>query len=315
MEDKNNVVESFEGNQNASNIDRLLYLKQQKSIIERARQSIGKFEQIAQLQRQVITLNHEKWSKMDNSVESVQADIDWYVKEYIIPIQEKQQELNELENSLVSIPEKQGIVGRIGKFFERFIPGITKEGRQRKSIESRRQVLEDEIDTGKIVIERTPFEIFGKDKDIKGELLAKMDVTQLDKYSTVQNDFRNNLNPNSSVKSVADSIKREDMTSLLASYPTLKGESNHLVNELISNGIEAFNTIVGQIVKDSTQEKNELMPQIDFKVQEGSDRDILNDITQQIQNLMNSLSPEELDELKKREQRDNLATEVSYNEK
>ena len=315
MGDKNNVVKNFEGNQNASNIDRLLYLKQQKGIIERVRQAIEKFQQIVQLQRQVTTLNHEKWSKMDNSVEAVQADIDWYVKEYIIPIQEKQKELDELENSLVSIPERHGIVGRIGKFFERFIPGITKEGRQIKSIENRRQVLEDEIDTYKIAIERTPFEIFGKDKDIKGELLAKMDITQLDKYSTIQDDFRDKLNPNNSVKSVANSIKREDMTSLMDSYPILKGETNHLVSELISNGIDAFNAMVSQIVKDSKQEKNELMPQIDFEIQEDNDRDILDNITQQIQSLMNSLNPEELDELKKREQQDKLETEVSYNEK
>ncbi len=46
MGDKNNVVKNFEGNQNASNIDRLLYLKQQKGIIERVRQAIEKFQQI-----------------------------------------------------------------------------------------------------------------------------------------------------------------------------------------------------------------------------------------------------------------------------
>ncbi|MDE5830748.1 MAG: hypothetical protein K2H53_03620 [Clostridia bacterium] len=298
-----------------NNIDRLLYLKQQKNIVEKARQSIEEFEQITQLQRKVITLFHEKWMKMDDSVEPVQEDIDWYVKEYIIPIQEKQQELDNLENSLISIPEKQSIVGRVGKFFERFIPGITKEGRQRRSIENRRQVLKDEIDTCEVVIERTPFEIFGKDKDIKVELLAKMDVTQLDKYSTVQDDFRNNLDPNSSVKSIADSIKREDMTSLLDSYPALKGEANYLTDELINNGIEAFNKLVSQIVNNCTQKKNELIPQVDFGVQEGSDKDILNDIAQQIQTLMNDLTPEELDELKQIEQQDKLANdELEYNE-
>ncbi len=88
-----------------------------------------------------------------------------------------------------------------------------------------------------------------------------------------------------------------------------------MISELISNGIDGFNAMVSQIVKDSKQEKNELMPQIDFEIQEGSDRDILDNITQQIQSLMNSLNPEELDELNKREQQDKLETEVSYNEK
>lgn len=309
MEYKNNIEKSIEENQKNSNIDRLSYLEQQKDIIEKARQSINKYKQIAQLQRQVITLNHEKWSKMDSSVESLQEEIDWYVKEYIIPIQERQQELDKLENSLVNIPEKHGIVGRVGKFFERFIPGITKEGRQRRSIADKKQTIEDEINTYKLMIEKNPFEILGANKDIKEKLLDKIDVTQLDKYATMQNDTKNYLKPNNSVKTIADSIKREDMTSLLDSYPILKEESNHLVSELINNGIEAFNKMVNQIVKDNVQKKNELIPQIDFEVQEDSDKDILNRITQQIQNLMNNLTTEELEEIKKREQQDKFVNE------
>lgn len=310
MEYKNNVEESFGGSQQTSNIDRLLYLKQQKNIIEKARQAIETSKQIAQLQRQVTTLNYEKWSKMDSSVETVQADIDWYVKEYIIPIQERQQEIAELENSLISVPEKHGIVGRVGRVFERFIPGITKEGRQRLSIENRKQTVEGEIDNYKIMIEKNPFQILGPNKDIKGKLLEKIDITQLDKYSTMQNNPESYLKPNSSVKSIATSIKKEDMNSLLKSYPILREKSSHLISELINKGMESFNTIVDQIVEDSTQEKDELMLQIDFGLQEGDDQDILNSISQQIQNLMDNLSSEELEELEKREKENGLVSEI-----
>lgn len=300
-----------EKDQNGSNVDRVLYLKQQQNIIERARQLIEKSEQIAQLKKQVTEIEYNKWEKMDSCVEAVQKDIDWYVKEYIIPIQEKQQELDKLENSLISVPKKQGIIGKVGSFFEKFIPGITKDGRQRKNIEDKKQTIEEEISTYKLILERNPFQIFGANKDIKGKLLAKMDVTQLDKYSTMQNDFKSYIKP-CNVKSISNNIKLEDMNNLLNSYPILKKESSHLISTLIDNGIEAFNTMVNQIARDSIQEKNELISQIDFGVQEGSDKDILNNITQQIQSLVNNLTPEELDKLKQMEQEDTLANEFEH---
>lgn len=68
MEYKNDVDEKDKNN---SNIDRLLYLKQQQNIIERARESIEKFKVIEQLQKQVIKLEHDKWNKMDGCVEAV----------------------------------------------------------------------------------------------------------------------------------------------------------------------------------------------------------------------------------------------------
>lgn len=272
-------------------------------MIEEARKSIQKFREITQFQRQINTLNHDKWSQMDDSTESLQEDVDWYVTEYIIPIQERQQELDKLENSLISIPEKQGVVGKIGKFFEKFIPGITKEGRQRRNIADRKQTIEGEINTYKTMIERNPFKIFGANKDIKSELVEKMDLSQLDKYSTMKNNNKNSLRPKNNVKSIADSIKSEDMTNLLASYPMLEDESSNLIGELVNNGIEAFNRRVNQIVKENTQKKDELISQIDFEVQEGNSKDIIEDITQQIQGLMNNLTLEELEELhNKREQ-------------
>ncbi len=301
MEYRTNLEESFEDKFNDPKY-RLLYLRQQQSIVERIRQLKELFEQIVQFQRQVIALNHENWSKMDSSVESLQADVDWYVKEYIRPIQEKKQELDKLENSLINIPEKQGVVGKIGKFFERFIPGITKEGRQRRSVADRKQILEDEIDTFELVMEKSPFQIFGANKDAKSKLLSKMDVTELGKYSMVQNDFKSHLSSNDSVKEIANSIKREDMNRLLESYPILKGKSSNLINELINNGIESFNSMVSQIAIDSNQEKGKLMNLVDFTVQEDSNIDILSDITQQIQSIMNNLTPEELEELNQREQ-------------
>ena len=272
-------------------------------MIEEARKSIQKFREITQFQRQINTLNHDKWSQMDDSTESLQEDVDWYVTEYIIPIQERQQELDKLENSLISIPEKQGVVGKIGKFFEKFIPGITKEGRQRRNIADRKQTIEGEINTYKTMIERNPFKIFGANKDIKSELVEKMDLSQLDKYSTMKNNNKNSLRPKNNVKSIADSIKSEDMTNILASYPMLEDESGNLIGELVNNGIEAFNRRVNQIVKENTQKKDELISQIDFEVQEGNSKDIIEDITQQIQGLMNNLTLEELEELhNKREQ-------------
>lgn len=301
MEYRTNLEESFEDKYNDPKY-RLLYLRQQQSIVERIRQLKELFEQIVQFQRQVIALNHENWSKMDSSVESLQTDVDWYVKEYIRPIQEKKQELDKLENSLINIPEKQGVVGKIGKFFERFVPGITKEGRQRRSLADRKQILEDEIDTFQLVMKKNPFQIFGANKDTKSKLLSKMDVTELGKYSMVQNDFKSHLSSNDSVKEIANSIKREDMNNLLESYPILKGKSSNLINELINNGIESFNSMVSQIAIDSNQEKGKLMSLVDFTVQEDSNIDILSDITQQIQSIMNNLTPEELEELKQREQ-------------
>ena len=199
MEYRTNLEESFEDKYNDPKY-RLLYLRQQQSIVQRIRQLKELFEQIVQFQSQVIALNHDNWSKMDSSVESLQADVDWYVKEYIRPIQEKKQELDELENSLINIPEKQGVVGKIGKFFERLIPGITKKGRQRRSVADRKQILEDEIDTLELVMKKNPFQIFGANKDAKSKLLSKMDVTELGKYSMVQNDFKSHLSSNDSVK-------------------------------------------------------------------------------------------------------------------
>lgn len=316
MEYKRDIEESFEEKQNGSNIDRLLYLKQQKDIVERSRQAIDKFKQIAQFQKKVNTLYYEKWKKIDSSVESLQEDIDWYVKRYIMPIQERQQELDELKNSLISsIPEKQNILGKIGRFFERFIPGITKEGRQRIKIEDKKQTLEGEIETYSLMIEGNPFEILEANKDIKGQLLEKIDISKLDEYSTMQNDPKNYLKSNSSVKSIADSIKEEDMTSILDSYPALEEESNYLISEMIHNGLEAFNRMVSQIANNSIQMKNELIPQINFKTQEDSDKDILLDmITQQMQSLMDNLTSEELDEIKKRDLQNTLASELEDNE-
>lgn len=303
MEYTNSEEKDFEENETSSNVNKLLYLEQQKNMIEEARKSIQKFREITQFQRQINTLNHDKWSQMDASTESLQEDVDWYVTEYIIPIQERQQELDKLENSLISIPEKQGVVGRIGKFFEKFIPGITKEGRQRRNIADRKQTIEGEINTYKTMIERNPFKIFGANKDIKSELVEKMDLSQLDKYSTMKNNNKNSLRPKNNVKSIADSIKSEDMTNLLASYPMLEDESGNLIGELVNNGIESFNRRVNQIVKENTQKKDELISQIDFEVQEGNSKDIIEDITQQIQGLMNNLTLEELEELhNKREQ-------------
>lgn len=326
MENINNIEKSFEEEPKDSNVDRLLYLKQQKDIVERARQSIEKSKQVAQLQKDVITLSYEKWDKVDSSVKSVQEDIDWYVKEYIIPIQEREQELDKLENSLINIPEKHGIVGRVGKFFERLIPGITKEGRQRRNIADKKQTLEKEIETYKFMIEKNPFEIFGANKDIKSQLIAKVDVTQLDKYSTMQNDPKNYLKPNNSVKSIADSVKIEDMTNFLKSYPSLEDEADYLTSELINNGIEAFSKMANQIARDNIQKKNDLITKIDFEtqendskdIQENADKDIQEDvskdildrITQQIQSIMNNLTPEELDELKRRDSQYKPANEL-----
>ena len=153
------------------------------------------------------------------------------------------------------------------------------------------------------MIERNPFKIFGANKDIKSELVEKMDLSQLDKYSTMKNNNKNSLRPKNNVKSIADSIKSEDMTNLLASYPMLEDESGNLIGELVNNGIESFNRRVNQIVKENTQKKDELISQIDFEVQEGNSKDIIEDITQQIQGLMNNLTLEELEELhNKREQ-------------
>lgn len=295
------LEKNLEKEKNDSNIDRLLYLKQQKRIVEEAKELTEKFKQIIQLQGKVITLSHEKWGKMEGCVEAVQKDIDWYVKEYIIPIQERQQELDKLENSLISIPEKHGIVGRFGKFFERFIPGITKEGRQKRDIEEKRKTIQDEIETYKTIIERNPFQIFGANKDIKSQLLEKIDVTQLDKYSTMKNEPKNYLKRNYSVKSIADSIKREDMMKLLNSYPALKGETNYLINELINNGFEAFNNRLREIARENNQSKNELITQIGVEMQQNNDKGILNRITQEIQSLMSNLTPEELYEVKRRE--------------
>lgn len=292
------IEENLENEKKDSNIDRLLYLKQQRKIVEEAKKSTEKFKQIIQIQREVTTLSDEKWEKMEGCVEAVQEDIDWYVKEYIIPIQERQHELEKLENSLISIPEKHGIVGRVGKFFERFIPGITREGRQKRDIEKKRQTIEDEIETYKTIIKRNPFQIFGANKDIKSQLLEKIDVTQLDKYSTMKNEPKNYLKRDYSVKSIVDSIKRDDMMRLLNSYPALKGETNYLINELINNGLEGFNNKVGEIAKENSQE---LIHQINFEMQENNDKDILNRITQEIQSLMSNLTPEELNEVKRRE--------------
>jgi len=305
MEYRTNLEESFEDKYNDPKY-RLLYLRQQQSIVQRIRQLKELFEQIVQFQSQVIALNHDNWSKMDSSVESLQADVDWYVKEYIRPIQEKKQELDELENSLINIPEKQGVVGKIGKFFERLIPGITKKGRQRRSVADRKQILEDEIDTLELVMKKNPFQIFGANKDAKSKLLSKMDVTELGKYSMVQNDFKSHLSSNDSVKEIANSIKREDMNNLLESYPILKGKSSNLINELINNSIGSFNSMVSQIARDSNQEKRKLMSLVDFTVQEDSNVDILSDIAQQIQSIMNNLTPEELEELKQIEQKGDM---------
>lgn len=303
-----------EEKQKDSNVDELLYLKQQKNIVERARHLIEKSEQLIQLQREVLILSNEKWIKMDNSVESMQEDIDSYVKEYIIPIQERQQELDRLENSLIEFPEKKSIVGRVGKFFERFIPGITKEGRERRKIADKKQTIEGEIETYKLMIERNPFKIFGANKDIKSQLLEKIDVTKLDKYSTMQNDTKNYLKPDNSVKSIANRIKREDMVRLLNSHPALKEESNYLISELINNGMEAFNSRVVQMVQDCNQNKKELITKIDFEKQEDGEKDILDRITQQIQSLTDNLTPDELEELKRRDLKDKIENEIEDNQ-
>ena len=142
MEYTNSEEKDFEENETSSNVVNYYIWSNKKNMIEEARKSIQKFREITQFQRQINTLNHDKWSQMDDSTESLQEDVDWYVTEYIIPIQERQQELDKLENSLISIPEKQGVVGKIGKFFEKFIPVITKEGRKIINIADIKQTIE-----------------------------------------------------------------------------------------------------------------------------------------------------------------------------
>lgn len=298
---KGDIKEDSENEQKGSNVDRLLYLKEQKNMIERARTLIGKSKQIAQLQREVITLYHEKWGKLDASVESMQEDIDWYVKEYIAPIQEREKELSRLESSIISIPEKQSVFGRIGKLFERFIPGITKSGREKRKIDDKKQNIKEEIETYKLMIEKNPFKVLGANKDIKSQLLGRMDTTQLDKYSSMQNNQRNYLKPDNSVRSIANGLKREEMEKLLSSYPALSTEARSLINELINNGIESFNIMANQIFRDSNQNESELIGKIDFKGQESTDKDILDAITEQIQSLMDNLTPDELSEMNRRE--------------
>ena len=276
MEYKNNMDEK---ELNSPNIDKILYLKQQLHIIEKARQLIEKGQQIVQFQGQVIKIEHDKWNEMDSCIEPMQGEIDWYVKEYIIPIQEKEKELNELENSLINVPQKQGIFGKVGKFFEKFMPGITKEGRQKRNIEDRRQTIQSEIDSYKLMIERNPFQVFGGNKDVKSEILARIDVNQLDKYSTVQNSFRDNLKSNNSVKSVVDSI-------------------------------EAFNLMVSKMFKDTNQEKKDLIDKVDLGIGRDTDKDILSNITQQIQNLKDDLTPDELEKIEQIEQRDTPQKEL-----
>ena len=276
MEYKNNMDEK---ELNSPNIDKILYLKQQLHIIEKARQLIEKGQQIVQFQGQVIKIEHDKWNEMDSCIEPMQGEIDWYVKEYIIPIQEKEKELNELENSLINVPQKQGIFGKVGKFFEKFMPGITKEGRQKRNIEDRRQTIQSEIDSYKLMIERNPFQVFGGNKDVKSEILARIDVNQLDKYSTVQNSFRDNLKSNNSVKSVVDNI-------------------------------EAFNLMVSKMFKDTNQEKKDLIDKVDLGIGRDTDKDILSNITQQIQNLKDDLTPDELEKIEQIEQRDTPQKEL-----
>ena len=160
------------------------------------------------------------------------------------------------------------------------------------------------------MIERNPFQVFGGNKDVKSEILARIDVNQLDKYSTVQNSFRDNLKSNNSVKSVVDNIKLEDMNIVLNSYPMLKGESSHLINELINNGIEAFNLMVSKMFKDTNQEKKDLIDKVDLGIGRDTDKDILSNITQQIQNLKDDLTPDELEKIEQIEQRDTPQKEL-----
>lgn len=290
-----------------SDEDRLAYLREQKRLVEEARQAIEQFRQICSLQKEVTVLENEKWSRIDKSVESVQEDVDWYSKEYIIPMQEKQKELHNLETSLISVPEKQGIFGKLGKFFEKFIPGITKEGRQKRRIEGRKGELEEEIESYKILIEKRPFKVFGTDKEIKGKLLERMDVTQLDKYSTMRNDPQNYAKRNNSVKSIADSIRRDDMANLLNSYPALREKANYLTGELVNNGIDAFIRSVNQIARESAQRRDELTPKID--IEKDGDKDILDRINQEIQALEAKLGKEELADSDKQKKQDDLEKE------
>lgn len=287
-----------------SDEDRLAYLREQKRLVEEARQTIEQVRQICSL---VTTLERKKWSRIDRSVASVQEDVDWYSKEYIIPMQEKQKELHNLENSLISVPEKQGIFGKLGKFVEKFIPGITKEGRQKRSIEARKTELEEEIESYKVLMKKIPFKVFGTDKEMKNKLLERMDVTQLDKYSTMRNDPQNYAKRNNSVKSIADSIKRDDMTNLLNSYPALKEKANYLTGELVNNGIEAFNRSANQIARESAKRGDELTPKID--IEKDGDKDILDRINQEIQALEAKLGKEELADSDKQKKQDDLEKE------
>lgn len=222
-------------------------------------------------------------------------------------MQEKQKELHNLETSLISVPEKQGIFGKLGKFFEKFIPGITKEGRQKRRIEGRKGELEEEIESYKILIEKRPFKVFGTDKEIKGKLLERMDVTQLDKYSTMRNDPQNYAKRNNSVKSIADSIRRDDMANLLNSYPALREKANYLTGELVNNGIDAFIRSVNQIARESAQRRDELTPKID--IEKDGDKDILDRINQEIQALEAKLGKEELADSDKQKKQDDLEKE------
>lgn len=291
--------ENFEEGQSMSNVDKLFELRKQKDIVEEARPLLNKANELIKLTRDVITLQHEKWDRMYGAVDTMQEDVDFYTKEYIMPLREKEQELEKLQTALVATPERQTIAGRIGRFFERVVPGITKAGREKRRIDRRIEELEDGIETDKIRIEKIPFKIFGTNKDVRREMLDRMNVDELEKHSTMQNDPKSYLKPNRTVQAMADNVKRDDMMRLLSSYPSLKGEANILVGELMNNGIEAFNAKANEIIINSRQIGHDLASRVEIK--EDGKKDILDRINDEINALMEEMTPEDIAELEVRE--------------
>ena len=292
--------ENFEVGQSMSNVDKLLELRKQKGIVEEARPLLNKANELIKLTRDVITLQNEKWDRMYGAVDTMQEDVDFYTKEYIMPLREKEQELEKLQTTLVTTPERQTIVGKIGGFFEKFIPGITKAGREKRKIDRRIEELEEGIETDKIRIEKIPFQILGTNKDVRKEMLDRMNADELEKHSTTQNDPKSYLKPNRTVQAMADNVKRDDMMRLLSSYPSLKSEANNLLSVLMNDGVEAFNAKASEIIRNSRQVGHDLVSEVEIK-ENGKD-DILDRINNEIDALMEEMTPEELAELESREE-------------
>lgn len=116
----------------------------------------------------------------------------------------------------------------------------------------------------------------------------------------MKNDPKNYLKRNNTVRSIANSIKKDDMISIINNYPALKSEANSLINEFVNNGLESFNAKIGEIVRTNNQDRKELVTQIELTEQENSNEDILDRISQQMQSLIDNLTPKELNEFENR---------------